>query len=1300
MDTPGHRYFALLCVLLTISCAYHAQSTIHSAIIQLNEAGGGQPPIVMKGAQYDPTRGLLPYFAITHTTSSSKVAKPQLVVKKTLPVDQNHASVIKKRFAAYLSGEFQVTGRSAYSREKNLNPHQIVPFRLSSTGDLEELVEYKVQWNEQESASMINARQSSSFASSSVLQSGTWYKIAVTQTGLHKLDRSFFSSIGINTSRLNPANIRIYGNGGSMVPELNGDSRIDDLHENPILVVDGNDGSFDNADYVVFYATGTTTWGKNNNSMLKHFPVRNRYTDTSFYYINVDLGPGKRIGTQPSSGSFNVSTSSYDFYAYHEQDLVNLAKSGRIWLGESFDFVDKHSWRLPAGNLVTGDTIMAEVWIAASSNNPTHFTIHGNGLLFTATTQSIIPNQYQDYATMDIASGKALNTDPNAIEINIERSSGRGSAWIDKVIVNARRKLILDGSQILFSDSRISAPGNTARYIIQSTVAGGAQLWNVSDPLNPFLQSYNITGNGLEFAAPSSTLNHYCLTQAGNFYTPTFVSKVANQNLHGIAQADYVIVTHPMFLTEAQRLGAFHEKQEGYTYCVATTEQIYNEFSSGKPDIAAIRDFIRMLYERNKATGKMPRFACLMGDGSYNNKSRNLVNNSNLIPTYQSEESFDQSASIASDDFFGMMDSTEGTNIGPNGYQFPDVGIGRFVCRTVSEMRGILNKIENYYTKQPNFTVEQTIPISHSTAQSTMGDWRTWIMVMADDGDHADHMRVADNLATLVKNRAPLYNAEKVMLDAYRRVSTPGGNRYPDASADFTKRISKGTLLINYVGHGGEVGLTAERMVDVQMINEFENFNQLPLFITATCEFSRYDDPNRTSAGELCLLNPKGGMISLITTCRLAFANTNEILNIRLMEALFTRDPVTKTYPTLGEAMYRAKTAVGSNWYAYAHVHLLGDPALTLAYPNYSVHTTSINHQPVDTSRTDTLKALQRVTVTGIITDLDGKKLDFNGVVWPTVFDKEQQVQGLLNDISSSTSSTDPVPFVFHTQKNILYRGKTVASHGNFSFTFLVPKDISFAPGRGKISYYATTGLDDAAGHYNNFMVGGESGNMIQDNIGPEITLFLNDKNFVSGGTTDENPILYADLIDSSGINTSGIGLGHDLSVILDEHSDKPIVLNDFYEANLNSYQSGRVRYPFNNLSEGRHTLTFKAWDIQNNSSTVALDFIVAKRADLALEQVLNYPNPFTSKTKFFFQHNQSGLPLKVHIQIYTVSGKLVKTIQQTVVSNGFMSDGIEWDGKDDYGDKLARGVYVYRLAILDINNKKAEKIEKLVILK
>lgn len=1269
-----------------------------SAIISSSLVDSVLLKVEVKNAQYDTKKNNLPYFIISNTTAYNQTAHPSLIIKKTQLVTEPHASVIKKILSAYLTQNFEIAAIPSLCKNQNLNKHKLIPFRLNNQNQIEELTDYSINWQvlTDNSRKLVSA---AAFKNNSVLASGTWYKIGITKTGFHKIDKSFLTSIGVNFNGLDPKKIKLYGNGGRMLPEQNGAFRYDDLEENAIQVVGETDGVFDNSDYIIFYGQGPTGWTNTGSaSGLKFKHDKNLYSDTSFYFITIDATNGKRVNAPaPISLPSNTNTSTYDYYNYAESNHVNFVKSGRQFYGEYFDIINSFAFNFPEGDFVVGDTVRAEVTIAGRGANGGVFYISGSGLSYTLGTGAVNINNYlSDYVDVQTKFDKTLMNDASALGIVITKQTANCIAWLDKVTLNVRRKLNINSKQFEFRDTRIVGTGNICNYSFTNPQSVNPIIWNVTDPINPYSQSYNSAGTTINFSASADSLNVYGVSPGGDFYVPTYVGKVVNQNLHNIQQADYVVITHPLFLSQAQRLANLHQQQEGLTYAVATVDQIYNEFSSGRPDISGIRDFIRMLYSRGLSTGKQVKYVALVGDGSYDNINRNVNTNSNLIPTYQTLDSKSYLNSTASDDFYGLMDANEGAYA--EGVGVVDIGVGRLTCRNLPEVTSVINKIENYYRKEPDFKIQEAAPENcNSTNVSPFGDWRNWIVFLADDEDQSTHMNQADQLSSIVKSGYPNYNADKIYLDAYQQFSTPGGQRYPDAAEDLLRRFKKGALVFNYTGHGGEVGITGERILDVPTINALDNFNRLPLFITATCEFSRYDDPDRTSAGELCLLNSKGGSIALLTTCRLAFSSTNFVLNTTLFSHLFKKLPNGKM-PALGDVIQETKAALGQSIY-FANFHLLGDPAMPLAYPQQKVITSKINNNTVTPTSIDTISALAKITVSGFVADTLGNKLTgFNGIVYPTVFDKEETLNCLLND-ADSYYTTAGNPFTFTLQKNILYRGKAEVKNGDFTFTFIVPKDISFAIGPGKISYYATNGQFDATGYTNNVKVGGSAKNPIVDNDGPQLALYLNDKGFVNGGTTNEKPILYANLTDSSGINTVGSSIGHDITVVLDENSSKPIILNDYYEANLNSYQSGKVRFPFNELAEGNHRLTFKAWDIQNNSTIISSDFVVAPSAELALKHVLNYPNPFTTNTKFYLEHNQACNPLKITIQIFTISGKVVKTIQRSVTCEGFRPEGIDWDGKDEFGDKLARGVYIYKLAIINTDNQKAEKTEKLVIL-
>ena len=841
----------------------------------------------------------------------------------------------------------------------------------------------------------------------------------------------------------------------------------------------------------------------------------------------------------------------------------------------------------------------------------------------------------------------------------------------------------MNGSQMHFRDMNSVGTGNVSEFVIDN-VTSPIQIWEVTDPSTIVRQDHTLNGSTASFRIETDDLRQFVAFDESSFFTPQFSSVIPNQNLHAMDPADMVIVVPPVFLREAERLAQFHRDHDQLRVNVVTTKQVFNEFSSGAQDATAIRDMMKMLYDQAVVPEDVPRFLLLFGDGSYDNKNR-LTGNTNFIPSYQSVNSLALISSYVSDDYFGLLDDGEGGWL-PGAVETLDLGIGRFPVKTLEEARNCVDKVINY--GNPGTAVDPFAP--NLTSTTSFGDWRNVVCFIGDDEDGNLHLSQSNRLAIFVDTTYECYNIDKIYFDAYPQVSTPGGQRYPSVNDAIDNRIDQGALLINYTGHGGEVGWAHEGVLDIPMINAWENIKKLPVFMTATCEFSRWDDPGRTSAGELTFLSPNGGAIALFTTVRLVYANTNFDLNKDMYTHVF--EPINGEMPRMGD-IFRLTKRDNAGVTNTRNFTLLGDPAVRLNYPEHRVKVTSINGNP-NLSVADTLNALSKMTISGIVEDINGNKMtNFNGVLYPSVFDKPLTVNTLNNDSQSPKTS-------FKLQKNILYSGKASVTNGDWSFTFIVPKDIAYQFDFGRLSFYGQNGLEDAHGCFDGIVIGGFSSSAASDEQGPEINLFMNDEKFVFGGTTDENPFIYALVSDSNGINTVGNGIGHDITAQLDEESDEIFVLNDFYEANLNSYQTGKVRYPLQDLEPGLHSVRLKVWDIYNNSSEAYTEFVVASSAKLALNHVLNYPNPFTTNTKFFFEHNKQGSALKAQIQIYTVSGRLIKTIDEYVITEGFRSDGISWDGRDEFGDRIGKGVYIYKLKVRTTDGEVAQKTEKLVILK
>jgi Peptidase family C25 len=1115
------------------------------------------------------------------------------------------------------------------------------------------------------------------YSSNSVLSTGNWYKVSITSPGIYKIDISLLNSLGVNTNNLVSNSIRIFGHGGQMLPEANSIQRLDDLKEIAIMVVDGGDGILNGSDHILFYASGPDEWVKD--SLNQRFSHRkNVFSDKAYYFLNVG-GNSKRITDAPLVSSPNISVATFSERYFHELDTVNFLSSSKEWYGEELSNLPGRSltriFSVNIPNLQNNSSLLLLSNCAARSVGVgSRFDIRINNQLASQLfINSISGGQYDLFAqqSTNLATGIASGSNVIATYTYVP-GSFNAQSWINWFELFSRRNISMNGiNQLLFRDW-VSVGNNIAEFIVANSTSS-TQVWDITDPLNPLKMQGNFANNEFRFVNSCSRLKEYVAFHSTGHLIPGIVGKITNQDLHNTSPADYIIVTYPDFISQAQRLAQIHHQNNGLRTLVVTTEQIFNEFGTGSPDPTAIRDFVKMYYDKygGNAADKL-RYLLLFGDASYDYKNR-VNNNSNFVPAYQNDFALDPLSTYATDDFFGFLDDNEDINSGTS-INLLDIGIGRVPAKNIDEAKNFVDKVVSYLAPQ------------------SLGPWRNNITFIADDEDNNLHIQDAEILTTTAETTAPVFNQQKIYLDAFRQETGPGGSRYPQANLAINNQVYNGTLIWNYNGHGGAARLAEETVLDQEIVNSWNNPGRLPLFITATCDFAPYDKPGINSIGENILLRPKTGAIALMTTTRVVFAFSNRVMNNNYLQFALQPDANGK-YKSLGEAVKEAKNYTYQTSGDVANNRkftLLGDPALTLAFPELRVRATKINGIPV--AMADTLSSTERITMEGEVTDLQGNLLtNFSGNVYPTVFDKPQIVNTLANDPGSQVYS-------FQAQSNILFKGKASVQNGRFSFSFKVPKDINYQFGNGKLSLYAEDGLKDANGYFTNFIVGGTGNQAGNDREGPEIKLFLNDEKFVNGGISNQTPLLIVKLSDSSGINTAGTGIGHDIVATLDEDNRKFFILNDFYQGDLNSFQKGVVRFQLPELSPGPHTIKLKAWDILNNSNEAVLEFIVANDESPELKHVLNYPNPFTTKTQFWFEHNKPGQPLDVSIQIMTITGRVIKTIRQTITTDGNRSAEIEWDGKDEYGDKPGRGVYIYKLRITTTDKKKKEVIGKLVI--
>ncbi|MFK7756089.1 MAG: type IX secretion system sortase PorU [Flavobacteriales bacterium] len=1226
----------------------------------------------------------LPQYIISQNISGSPERASASLINSTVGIYSS------ANFAEEISSDFQIKTDVKYAGNQAMAIVYITPLR-SNNGIVERLESFDLEIST--SGTRVRAPRTRS-AGNSVLSEGTWLKISIEEDGIYRLGKAFFDEAGLDSDDINPNQVNVYGNTGDMLPFDNSVFRHDDLVLNPILFEGDSDNNFENGEYFLFYGDGPAAYTYTEGDDILNFKTRkHNYSDAAFYFVRVDDVSPLRMDTQDEIlADANYTSTSFDDFSFHETESVNLIKSGREWFGENFNISTQLllNFNFPNALPETGHIEICTASRSLGGSSSFDFSVDNEpnvNLSMGATGSSVISN----VANLGCSEFSFTPSSGNIqVSIDYNKFNQDSEGWLNYVALQCRRELKMAGNFMDFRDQR-ATNFNTSEYqILEVFNANNFSIWNITDPVVAKAVPFTVDNNTATFKSQADELETFIAFNNSAFLTPTFINTVENQNLHALSDIEMIIVANRNLLSAAENLAQFHTDQ-GMAVAVTTPELIYNEFSSGNPDVTAIKMLMKMLYDDAAGDEELaPKYLCIIGDGTYQN--RNISSASANVISFQSLNSISPTNSYISDDYFGYLDDDES--------ELPtdkmDIGIGRIVARSSEEAQQMVDKIINYASG--NSTTDGGAFCVGDGTNSPYGSWRNKIVFVADDqdGNTLDfdiHMKFSDELADTIQMFNNEFNIDKIYSDAYQQISTPGGERYDEAKDKIERVVQDGALLVNYIGHGGEKGWAHERILDIPTIRGWTNSNRLPVFVTATCELTRYDDPDFLSAGELIYLNPDGGAIAMLTTTRIVFSGSNQAL----ARAFYSAGFGTESHPnlTLGKIYQQTKNAV--NGVNQKNFSLLGDPALVMAHPKESVFTSEINGIAA-AQFTDTLKALQTVTVKGFVANNNGEILtDFNGFVYPTVYDKERQLFSLAND---ATGDNGVLPYPFKLSNSVLYNGKASAENGEFEFTFVIPKDINYQIGLGRISYYAVDGSLDGHGEYSAFKIGSSANDIELNDQGPLIELFLNDEAFISGGLTDETPILLASLEDENGINTVGNGIGHDLKAVIDENTSQAIILNDYYESDEDSYQSGQIRFQLSELEEGKHTLSLKAWDTHNNSSEELIEFSVVTSEELALDHVLNYPNPFTTSTEFMFEHNAACNTLDVQIQVFTIAGNLVKTINERINSSGYRANGIMWNGRDDFGDELARGVYVYKVEITTPEGLNTEEFQKLVLLK
>ncbi len=1086
---------------------------------------------------------------------------------------------------------------------------------------------------------------------SSVLANGQWVKFEAPTEGIYKIDRAKLESFGFNVSTIDPRTIKIYNNGGKVLSEKVTTPRPVDLVENAIMVFGENDGSFDQGDYILFYGRGSQFRDYDPDSKtIQRF--NHTFSDKNYFLITAGGENGKRVQSKSSLNTTEdyVQTSTVAFADY-EVDKINLAKSGRQYFGDDFSqsvptrtYMNKLDYRISAF------PINYKLRFVNASNS--NFT-----LALAENSTNIYSNLLQGYTTsytvgvaypINTVFNGSLPDNRSVLRFTISSSSVSSVGYLDYFEIGYEKELKPVENNIIFFSKDSSA---LVEYYLSSFPSSEIKVFDVTDYSNILLVNPKPgfpSGGDYRFQVSenSDSIRKYIAVGNESFLIPTNPSTVENSNLRGITDgAKFIIISHKNFLDASNRLKSYRESETKIpiSTIVVDVEKIFNEFSGGVQDISAVRDFIKYSYDNWQIK---PEYFMFMGKGTYDYKNVEGFGD-NFIPAWETEESLKLifgRDSYCTDDFFARVDGED---------LKPDLAFGRLTVKSLIEANDYIDKIVHY------------------EKNSERGNWRNLLTLVADDGltstgnDWQLHTAQSEDLANNIIPAS--FDLKKIYLADYPAVITGNGRRKPAVNAEIIKMMNQGTLMVNYVGHGNPDVWAHEFVFERGVtIPQLKNDNYFFL-CAATCDFGIYDVPNYRSGAEDLLFLKDAGAIATFSASRLVQSGLNSTLNQVFLNYLYKQPREEFNLPvTLGFAVY--KTKFDLNQVNDQKFHLLGDPTLRLNVPQYFGSIDSINGQLLNADVQ--IRALSNTKIAGTILRPDGTKwTEYNGEGLLTVFDSERTK--LLEEINN---------YPMRIQGGIIFRGRVSVNNGEFEAEFVVPKDISYENKNGKIIFYFFDLESDGLSFTNKIIVGGTDTTAVNDGEGPDIEIFFDNAAYISSYLVGPDPNLIVRLFDETGLNTTGTGVGHKLEGILNKNPGSPIDFTDYFVGELDAGgKKGEINYKFNKMNDGDYTIEVKAWDVFNNFSNEESFFTVVSTNDLVVRDIYNYPNPFSSNTSFTFQHNLSR-PVDVKINVYTIAGRMIKQLEEKNLDQKFVK--INWDGRDEDGDQLGNGTYLYKLIV------------------
>ncbi|MFI5211282.1 MAG: type IX secretion system sortase PorU [Ignavibacteria bacterium] len=1126
----------------------------------------------------------------------------------------------------------------------------------------------------------------------SKLNTGDWYKIEIkdigdnsSSEGIYKITKSFLTGAGINVSGVDPRTVKLYGNGGELLPERLYDPRPSDLEEIAVYFEGEQDGQFNDNDFILFYARAINNWKYDSvANSFRHYV--NYYSRSNYYWICFGTpNNGKRMQLSPSENSGSaIVPSSFSERVFYEPEQDNLISEGNLWLSFGKRPGGAFEWITTLTGLEANSNLLYRIKLASRCLDP-----NTNNFLV-KDDYSSMPELFFFMGTVQPGFDNWIYTATDEVTINQSQKTNGEQVKLKSVYYasNSEADGYLDWYEIIYKRRFNSASGDVLRFDSPDTNA--IVEYNVSSFSNNNIKVFDATvHNNVKIIQPlavSSSNVRFQRTEVKNNLSKYFVvgqngskipapgsisARIPNQDLHGISDgASFVIITHKDFISAADRIKS--KREQGGTsnpdYLktrIITTDQIFNEFSGGVYDAVALRDFIKYAFEN---WSERPVYVCLLGDGGFDYKNIQ-TGGGNFVPAWElTSPSINQVQGLTTDDYFVNIIGDSTSLIGR-----PDLAIGRIPANLVSDANTYIDKIDAYENGINN------------------GYWKNRMMFVADDSkttapecESTPHLAQCESLAELYT--PPAIDKIKVYLVNYPTVITPQGRRKPQVNLDIAKYWSEGVINIHYTGHGSPDVWAHEYVLEKDNImSQLTNRNHYPFVSIASCDMSKFDNPKNQSAGELFMMSPQKGAIGTMAASRPVYASSNAALFYEVFNQLYLPRDTLLLQKRFGGAVFNTKQIIFNYSDNDAKFILMCDPTIRTQIPRFKSDVDSISGLAGDT-----MKALSRIKIYGSVIRPDSSLWNnYNGKIILKIYDVDKNIV-IYEDCNP------PIPPQnFRINGGIIYSGTQNIVNGKWVVEFIVPKDISYLNQHGRLINYFYNTEFDGSGINRDFIVGGLNQSAPVDSIGPRISMFLNTRNFRTGDIVNENFKFIADLFDESGINTTGT-IGHKIEGVLDGNENNKYDMTNFYNSDT-SYKSGSLEYDFASISAGRHTLKLKAWDTYNNSSEASIEFEVVSGGALQVSNVYNYPNPFRDNTAFTFQHNYSA-DINVNIKVYTVAGRLIKQIERKNIADKFVV--INWDGKDEDGETLGNGVYIYKLIVESADGLTNTNTGKLAVLK